>query len=98
MKYTLPRRLRALTSSRPPLWSNPEMHSHAAAGGNLAAVPEPSDLRPGEAVYPRRVHQGALALGHGLGSLGLHEASHIWWREKTRWRAGGDKGGWGGGG
>lgn len=69
-----------------------EVHSHATAGGNLAAVSEPSDLRPGEAVYPRRVHQGTLALGHGLGSLGLHEAAHIWQREKTRWGAGRDKG------
>lgn len=92
MKYTLPRRLS--TDQQPTsLRRNLEVHSHAAAGGNLAAVPKPSDLRPGKAVYPRRVHQGALTLGHSLGSLGLHEAAHIWWREKTRWRAGEDKGG-----
>lgn len=91
MKYTLPRRLS--TDQQPTsLRTKREVHSHAAAGGNLAAVPEPSDLRPGEAVYPGRVHLGALALGHSLGSLGLHKAAHIWRREKRRWRAGEDKG------
>lgn len=54
------------------------MDLHAAAGGNLPPVSEPSDLRPGEAVYPRCVDEGALTLRYGLRSFGLHETTHIW--------------------
>lgn len=68
------------------------MDSHAAAGGNLTPVSEPGDLRPGEAVDPRRVDESALALRYSLGPLGLHKAAHVWQdkreeqREKGRQR------------
>lgn len=62
---------------------------HAAAGGNLAPVSEPGDLRPGEAVYPRRVDESALTLGYSLRPLALHKTTHV--LQKGRHVRGGDK-------
>lgn len=57
-------------------------HSHAAAGGDLTPVSEPSDLRPGEAVNLRCLDERALTLGHSLRPLALYKTTHIWQKER----------------
>lgn len=55
--------------------------SHAAAGGDLPTISEPSDLRPGETVDLRRLDERALTLGHSLRPLALHKTAHIWQKD-----------------
>lgn len=50
---------------------------HAAAGGNLVPISEPSDLWPGEAVYPWCIDESTLTLGYSLRSFTLHKTTHI---------------------
>lgn len=61
-------------------------HLHAAAGGDLTPVSEPSDLRPGEAVDLRRLDERALTLGHSLRPLALYETAHIWQKESKSYK------------
>lgn len=53
-----------------------DLYSHAAAGGDLASVSVPRDLRLRETADARRWNHGAVSLGDRLGSLTLLEASH----------------------
>lgn len=51
--------------------------SHAAAGRDLAAIPEPGHLRPGEAGDAWGADDGGLSVGDSLVLLALLEAPHV---------------------
>ena len=56
--------------------------SHAATGRDLAAVPKPGHLRPGEAGDARGADDGGLSVGDALVLLALLEAPHVCGREE----------------
>lgn len=64
-------------------WGFRRGYSHAAAGGNLPPVAEPSDLGLGEAGDAGRSDDSRLTVGHALLRLAVLEAPHVCGAEGT---------------